>query len=183
MEVEQLAVLNFLKDELQGKQLKEINIYDFKTPQSLVVVSQEPERKFVEILTKKEVARKIDCWIKSRDVAFYAITYVLKRGTNPKEFNPDFFIKVGNNIIVIETKADNDVIKENYSKMIDAQKHFAKLNEKLTASKKIERYFFNILSPISYPTFEKMLKDGTYFNGFNSDLEVRLRKEYPTKND
>ena len=129
------------------------------------------------------MAQKIDCWIKSRDVGFYGISYVLKRGTNPKDFNPDFFIKVGNNIIVIETKADNDIVRENYSKMIDAQKHFAKLNEKLKEAKQKECYFFNILSPISYPTFEKMLKDGTYFDGFNSDLEVKLRNGYPNKNE
>ena len=181
--VEEFNVFKFMQDELQGKQLKQINAYDFKTPQSLIIVSQSPERKFVEMLTKKEVAQKIDCWIKSRDVAFYAITYVLKRGTNPKDFNPDFFVKVGNNIIVIETKADNDITRENYSKMIDAQKHFVKLNEKLKEANQKEHYFFNILSPVSYPTFEKMLKDGTYFNGFNSDLEVKLRNEYPNKNE
>lgn len=183
LEAEQLEIFIYMQNELQGKQLKQINAYEIKTPQSLVIVNQEPERKFVEILTKKEVAKKIDCWIKSRDVAFYAITYVLKRGTNPKEFNPDFFIKIDNNIIVIETKADNDIARENYSKMIDAQKHFEKLNEKLKEANRIERYFFNILSPASYPTFEKMLKDGTYFNGFNSELEVKLRKEYPNKNE
>lgn len=183
LEVGQLDTFKYMQEELQGKQFKQINVYDFKTPQSFVVVSQEPERKFVEMLTKKEVAQKIDCWIKSRDVAFYAITYVLKRGANPKEFNPDFFIKTGNNIIVIETKADNDIVRENYSKMIDAQKHFVKLNEKLKEANKKERYFFNILSPVPYPTFEKMLKDGTYFNGFNSDLEVKLRNEYPNKNE
>jgi len=183
LETEQLEIFKYMKEELQGKQLKEINVYDFKTPQSLVVVSQEPERKFVEMLTEKEVAQKIDCWIKSRDVAFYAITYVLKRGANPKEFNPDFFIKVGNNIIVIETKADNDTSRENYSKMIDAQKHFAKLNEKLEEANKKERYFFNILSPASYPDFKAKLKDGTYVNGFNSDLEVKLLNEYPNKNE
>ncbi|HNX14647.1 MAG TPA: DEAD/DEAH box helicase family protein [Oscillospiraceae bacterium] len=183
LEAEQYSIFKYMQAELQGKQLRQINVYDFKTPQSIVVVSQEPERKFVEMLTKKEVAEKIDCWIKSRDVAFYSITYVLKRGTSPKEFNPDFFIKVDNNIIVIETKADNDTVRENYSKMIDAQKHFEKLNEKLKEANQKERYFFNILSPVSYPTFEKMLKDGTYFNGFNSDLEVKLRNEYPNKNE
>jgi type III restriction enzyme len=90
---------------------------------------------------------------------------------------------VGNNIIVIETKADNDLARENYSKMIDAQKHFAELNEKLAELRQIERYYFNILSPASYPTFEQMLKDGTYFNGFNSELEANLKTEYKNKND
>ena len=146
-------------------------------------MNKSPEKQFVEILIKKEIAQKIDSWIKSRNIAFYTIPYILKRGANPKEFNPDFFIKVGNNIIVIETKADNDTVRENYSKMIDAQKHFSKLNEKLSSIGRPERYFFNMLSPSSYPTFEAMLKDGTYFNGFNSDLEDALKQEYRNKND
>lgn len=183
LEDEQLSVFKYMKEELQGKQLKQINVYDFKTPQSIVVVSQDPERKFVEMLVKKEVAQKIDCWFKSRDVAFYSITYILKKGASPKEFNPDFFIKIGSNIIVIETKADNDITKENSSKMKDAQKHFMKLNEKLSEKNRPERYYFNVLSPSSYPTFEAMLKDGTYFNGFNSDLEDKLKSEYPNKNE
>jgi type III restriction enzyme len=184
LDSEQLEIFNFIINELPRKQAQEINVFDFKTPHNLVVVSKSPENDFVKILTKKDVAKIIDCWIKSRNVKFYSITYWLKRGTNPKEFNPDFFIKIGDRYIVIETKADNDTARENYSKMIDAQKHFAELNAKLKQVDRPERYYFNILSPISYPTFEAMLKDGTYFNGvFNSDLEDKLKKEYRNKNE
>ncbi len=183
LEEEQLEIFDFMREELQGKQSKEINVYNFKTPHNFVVVNKNPERLFLEILTKKDVAQKIDCWVKSRNVAFYSLSYNLKRGVDPKDFNPDFFIKVKNNIIVIETKADNDLSRENYSKMIDAQKHFSELNEKLKELNKCQRYYFNMLSPSSYPTFEAMLKDETYFNGFLSDLEDKLKKEYPNKND
>ncbi|MDR1939765.1 MAG: DEAD/DEAH box helicase family protein [Clostridiales bacterium] len=183
LSAEELEIFEFIVNKLAREDGKEVNVFDFKTPHNLVLVKDAPERKFVEMLTKKEVAQKIDCWVKSRNVSFYAMTYTLKRGANPKEFNPDFFIKVGNNIIVIETKSDNDLARENYSKMVDAQKHFAKLNEKLEELGQTERYCFNILSPTSYPTFEQMLKDGTYFNGFNSDLEVNLKTEYKNKND
>lgn len=183
LDYEQLEVFQFIKGELLGKQMREVNCYDFKTPLNIVIVNKTPEKQFVELLIKKEIAQKIDGWVKSRNTAFYTIPYILKRGSNPKEFNPDFFIKVGNKIIVIETKADNDTVRENYSKMIDAQKHFYKLNQKIEALGRSERYYFNILSPSSYPTFEAMLKDGTYFNGFNSDLEDALKQEYRNKND
>lgn len=182
LDSEQLEIFEFMKGELLGKQMRQVNSYDFKTPLNIVIVSKTPERQFIELLIKKEIAHKIDCWIKSRNVSFYTIPYILKRGATPKDFNPDFFIKVGNNIIVIETKADNDTIKENYSKMIDAKKHFIKLNEKLLSLGRPERYYFNMLSPSSYPTFEAMIKDGTYFNGFNSDLEDALKQEYRNKN-
>ncbi|HRR90216.1 MAG TPA: restriction endonuclease subunit R, partial [Eubacteriales bacterium] len=126
---------------------------------------------------------KIDAWVKSRDVGFYKITYILKRGTNPKEFNPDFFIKVGDNIAVIETKMNNDLCRENYSKMIDSKKHFSLLNTELYKKGINTRYSFNILSPSSYPDFENKLMDGSYFKGFNSEIEIQLQETFKNKND
>jgi type III restriction enzyme len=178
-----LAVFTVLNDELPGKQLKQINIYDFKTPLSVILADQEPERKFVELLLKKQMAQKITAWVKARNVGFYSFQYILKRGSDPKEFNPDFFIRVGDNIIVIETKSDNDVVRENYSKMVDAQKHFKLVNEMLEAKSNPIRYYFNMLSPNSYDDFSKKVIDDTYFNGFNSDIEVALRKQFPNKNN
>lgn len=178
-----LAVFTVLHDELPGKQLKQINIYDFKTPLSVILADQEPEKKFVEQLLKKQMTQKITAWVKARNVGFYSFKYILKRGTEPKEFNPDFFIKIRDNIIVIETKSDNDIIRENYSKMVDAQKHFKLVNEMLEVENSPIRYYFNILSPNSYEDFAKTVIDGTYFNGFNSNIEVSLRKHFPNKNE
>ncbi len=180
---EEVEILKQFKLDFPGKLFKEINVYDFKTPLNMVFTHREPEQQFVEILTKHTVAKKIDAWIKSRDKSFYSITYILKRGTTPKDFNPDFFIKVGNHFIVIETKMNNDTSKENYSKMVDAKKHFDLLNEELKAAGKDIVYHFNILSPSSYPDFEKKLIDGTYFNGFNSELETQLLEAFKNKND
>ncbi len=78
----------------------------------------------------------------------------ISSSSNPKEFNPDFFIKVGNNIAVIETKMNNDITLENYSKMADAQEHFSLLNNELEEMGAPVRYSFNILSPSSYPDFD-----------------------------
>lgn len=170
---------DFLKNELAGKQFKEINVFDFKTPLNLVVANKDPESKFMELLTKHTVSQKIDAWIKSRDSGFYAVWYILKRGSKSKPFNPDFFIKVRNNIIVIEVKADGDLCRENYSKMRDAKKHFDALNNELVKIGINNKYYFNMLSPCSFPTFEKLLIEGNYFDGnFNSELEVKLREEW-----
>ena len=57
-------------DELPRKQVKEINTYNFKTPLSVVVANKEPENKFIELLTKANIAHQIDAWIKSRDTGF-----------------------------------------------------------------------------------------------------------------
>ena len=183
MTLEEKETFEQFKDEFPPKQFKQINIYELKTPLSMVFANREPETKFISLLTKKEIVAKIDAWIKSRDVGFYKISYILKRGSNPKEFNPDFFIKSGNRIIVIEIKADNDISKENYSKMIDAQKHFSLLNAELRKMKIDCEYYFNILSPSSYPDFEKKLLDDGFYNGFKSEIEVKLSETFRNKND
>lgn len=183
MPSEEKDVLDQFREDFPGKLFKQKNVFDFKTPLSLVFTTRDPESKFVEVLTKNTVAQKIDAWVKSRDVGFYKISYILKRGSNPKEFNPDFFIKVGTRIAVIETKMNNDITLENYSKMVDAKKHFATLNEELQKAGSDVRYSFNILSPSSYPDFEAKLIDGSYFNGFNSEIEIQLQEAYKNKNE
>ena len=183
MPAEEKEVLEQFKDDFHGKLFRQKNVFDFKTPLNLVFTTREPEQKFVEILTKSAVAQKLDSWVKSRDVGFYSITYILKRGANPKEFNPDFFICVGDKIVVIETKMDNDLCRENYSKMIDSKNHFSLLNAELKKVGLNTQYYFNLLSPSSYPDFEKKFIDGSYFNGFNSEIEIQLQEVFKNKND
>lgn len=183
MTLEEKEIFEQFKDEFPPKQFKQINIYELKTPLNMVFANRGPETKFIGLLTKKDVVANIDSWVKSRDVGFYKISYILKRGSNPKEFNPDFFIKSGNRIIVIEIKADGDISKENYSKMIDAQKHFSLLNAELAKSNINIKYYFNILSPSSYPDFEKKLLDNSFYDGFKSEIEVQLSENFKNKND
>lgn len=180
-ENERILLSSFL-DELPRKSGKEENIFLFKTPLNVIVVNREPERQFVELLFDNEVAQKITSWIKSRDNGFYNFDYILQRGTEPQKFNPDFFIKFDNNIAVIEIKSDNDICKENYSKMVDARKHFENLNKQLEQSGSPVRYRFNMLSPCSYSDLKKTILSGTYFNnGFSSKLESDLEEKIRNK--
>lgn len=174
--------LDFFLQELPRKQGREINKFNFKTPQSIILVNKEPERQFVELLFDHEVANKLTSWIKSRDTGFYSLQYILQRGQNPNEFNPDFFIKINNYIIVIETKSDGDISKENYSKYVDAKKHFESLNNILKENNIDITYMFNMLSPESYPDFRKAILDNTYFlDGFRSKLESDLEEKIKNK--
>ena len=174
--------LNSFLDELPKKCGKVINVFLFRTPLNIVVVSKEPERQFVELLFENELSQKITAWVKSRDVGFYSIQYILQRGTEPQNFNTDFFIKIGENIAVIETKSDNDICKENFSKMIDARKHFENLNNQLEEEGSPTRYRFNMLSPCSYSDFKKTILSGTYFSdGFTSKLESDLEEKIKNK--
>ena len=147
------------------------NRYNFKTPFNLTLSSFKPERKFIQGLIKEQVAQAIDAWIKSLDVGFYSIEYSWRKGEHPKQgsFNPDFFIKVGNDIVVVEIKMDNDASDENKAKLHYSKEHFEIVNR----LQKEQKYYFKFLSPASYELFFKMLRDRTY-KEFKSELEAKL---------
>jgi len=158
---------------------KEVNHYCFKTPVNILLTKLEPERKFVDLLVSTKICQKVDAWIKSRDMGFYSIEYAWRKGEHPTQnnFNPDFFIKIGDNIIVIEIKADGDDSEENKAKYRWAKKHFEDLNEELSKTKMKQKYFFHFLSPISYKEFAEYLLDGRLLRGeFRSAIEDLLEK-------
>ncbi|MFH1626440.1 MAG: hypothetical protein ABID54_14975, partial [Pseudomonadota bacterium] len=149
------------------------NKYNFKTPLNAVFASYEPERRFIRGLTAEHTARSIDAWIKSLDVGFYSIDYSWRKGEHPKQgtFNPDFFIRIGTDIIVVEIKMDNDVSDENKAKLRYSKEHFERVNE----LQKDQRYYFKFLSPESFDLFFKALREKTY-KDFRSELEAKLEE-------
>jgi len=153
--------------------IKVENKYNFKTPLNVALASYEPERRFIRGLTAQQTTKAIDAWIKSLDVGFYSIEYSWRKGEHPKQgsFNPDFFIKVGNDIIVVEIKVDNDVTPENKAKLRYAKEHFARVDK----LQKEQRYYFKFLSPASYDLFFKRLRKKTYMD-FKSELEAKLEE-------
>lgn len=156
---------------------KEVNSYCFKTPVNVVLTKQEPERKFVEALVSPKVCKKIDAWIKSRDVGFYSVEYSWRKGEHPTQgtFNPDFFLKIGENIIVVEVKSNGDDSEENKAKYRWAKRHFEDLNAELKKNKVKQRYFLHFLSPDSYFEFVEYFCDNRIFDKkFRSNLEDLL---------
>lgn len=151
--------------------IKVENKYNFRTPLNVCLASYEPERRFIRELTAEQTAKAVDAWIKSLDVGFYSIEYSWRKGEHPKQgsFNPDFFIKIGKDIVVVEIKMDNDVSDENKAKLRYAKEHFARLND----LQKEQRYYFKFLSPGSYDLFFKTLREKTY-KDFRSELEAKL---------
>ncbi len=153
--------------------IKVDNKYNFKTPLNVVLASYEPERRFIRGLTAEQTAKAIDAWIKSLDMGFYSIEYSWRKGEHPTpgSFNPDFFIKVDNDIIVVEIKMDGDISAENKAKLRYAREHFARVNELQEG----QRYYFKFLSPESYDLFFKALREKTYHD-FRSELEAKLEE-------
>lgn len=180
---EDIAVLKeLIEDEtLPRMAIKEVrNKFNFKTPLNVVFTHSEPERKFVEKLIAN--ADLIDAWIKSRDTGFYSIEYSWRKGEHQKQgkFNPDFFIKIKNKIIVVEIKGDElinkvkengDIAKEMRGKYKYAIQHFNRLNN----LQKDHMYFFTFLTPEDFDNFFGVLKSRK-FEGFKSQLDAELEK-------
>jgi type III restriction enzyme len=156
------------------------NSADFKTPANLVITDARPERQFVKKLVSRENALKLDAWLKNTPVGFYTIEYAWKKSNKPKrgEFSPDFFIKKGEHIFVIELKGDEEIADpspDNIKKHEYATAHFERLNSWLVKEKIQVHYQFNMISPRSYNIFFQKLRDGD-LTGFRSELDVAMTK-------
>jgi type III restriction enzyme len=157
------------------------NKYLFRCPLNVVILSHNNEREFARYLATPEYAQKIDAWIKSVDRGFYDVPYTYRVGSPSSlarggghqkwaKFNPDFFIKIGKDIFVVEIKSDEDVTEENRAKLKYAAQHFNELNRK----QKKFKYHFKFLSPQDFQLFFEAIKKGTCAK-YTSNLEAELR--------
>lgn len=176
--------LEFFKEVLdpdgdfRGSREAITNSHDFKTPLNLVIADAKPERKFVRLICERENAQVIDAWIKNTPQRFYPIEYAWKKGNTPKrgEFSPDFFIKKGDTIFVVEIKGDEEISDpspENIKKNEYALAHFKRLNEWLEKENILIRYQFNFLTPKDYNRFYQLMRNNELL-GFRSMLDVAL---------
>ncbi len=170
-------------DKLPREKVIEVaNSYNFKCPLNAVILSYGNEKKFGEYLTDPNYACHMDAWIKSVDRGFYKIPYTHRKYSEldvkygkrsghqqDAEFNPDFFMKLGHDILVVEIKANEDITAVNKAKLKYAKKHFAELNKK----QKKQKYYFFFLSPEDFSKFFEAIKNKRYQN-YHSNLEVDL---------
>lgn len=148
----------------------------YRSPLDVTLLSHRPERDFIEIFVYN-YSKYVDAWIKSKDKGFYSMPYIHRPGTHSiqKDFNPDFFIKKENKIIVVEIKSTDDSTIKNKDKLEGANTYFKKLNEKL----KDFSYEFYFLEPEDYRNFfEKVIVKGEKFvGGLQATLESKSREE------
>jgi type III restriction enzyme len=160
------------------KVVQVVNRHDFKTPLNSVVADSENERRFINHLLRADNLSHYDAWMKSTSTRFYEIDFAWKKGEHPKrgKFSPDFFIKTGGLVLVIEIKGDEELAEpgdENIKKNEYALAHFVRLNERLKASGSPVRYQFNFLTEKSFNKFFQALRSGT-ITTFSSELDVVL---------
>ncbi len=156
------------------------NSHDFMTPCNMVIADATPERRFIRQLFRRENAVALDAWLKNAPQRFYAIEYAWKKGEHPKrgEFSPDFFIKKGETIHVIEIKDDseiNDPSPENQKKHEYAKAHFARLNQWLLKAGIAVNYQLNFLTPKSFNPFFQLMRNDE-LKDFRSELDVALSR-------
>jgi type III restriction enzyme len=156
------------------------NSADFKTPTNLVIADGTPERKFVRELTTRANAQALDAWLKNTHIGFYSVEYAWKKGDHPKRglSSPDFFLKQGDRIFVVEIKGDDEIAEpsiENVKKHEYARQHFSRLNDWLEREGIDARYQFNMLTPKDYLKFFTMCR-GRDLVGFRSELDIAIMK-------
>ena len=154
------------------------NRHDFKTPLNLIIADHDNEKRFVSMLLDSRNVGHYEAWIKSTAMRFYEIDYAWKKGEHPKrgKFNPDFFIKVGDLIVVVEIKGDEelrDPSDENRKKNEYAIKHFDRINKHLAKEGGSTHYKFMFLTERSFNKFFQSLREGK-IDQFRSDLDVKL---------
>lgn len=157
------------------------NSYLFKTPQTGIITTGEPETKFVKKLIEENTVKAIDSFVKSSDTGFYSFDYTWQKGSHHQigQFNPDFFIKKGDVMVVVEIKDDSQISNpdvENIGKYRAASSHFKRINSYFEKINALDRYKFTFLTPKNYDTFFNMLLDENVESimNFNSELDVKL---------
>lgn len=119
----------------------------YKNPLNFILPDSDNEEKFIERLFNN--SEKIEAWIKSKSRGFYYID--CSKDEFKIEFNPDFIIKMKDNVyLLVEIKDKDDIFIKNKLKLEGLNVYLGELNKALKNKKK---YFGYIISPDDYNNF------------------------------
>lgn len=165
---------------VKARMIEDIPLSQYKSPLKMTLLSHKPERGFAKMLVK-QYSQHFDAWVKSKDKGFYSIPYTHRPGSHPLDnnFNPDFFIKKENRIIVVEIKGDDEsgARVKNKDKLEGAKSYFKELNKKLEDSD--ITYEFHFLDPQNYTSFFEnvLVKNKPFLSDLQAELESKSREE------
>ena len=142
--------------------------------------ASHPERKFINKLIAPASLSYLEAWIKSTATRFYEIVCV-EKGEHSKrgKYSPDFFIKAGKLILVVEIKHDDELresSEENRKKDEYAGAHFEWVNSHLKDVGSPIRYKFNFLTPKDIDTYFQWLREGR-IAAFRSEMDVNVAED------
>ncbi|KAF0194361.1 MAG: Type III restriction enzyme res subunit [Bacillota bacterium] len=154
------------------------NRHDFKTPMTGVIADSENEKRFINMLIQPQNVSFYDSWLKSSPQGFYGVDFIWKKrnATKKARFNPDIFIKMGNVIVIVEIKGDEELTEpseENRKKREYAQAHFDRINDILEAREALTRYKLVFLTERNFGQFFQSLRQGNLM-AYRSELDVVL---------
>ncbi len=166
------------QDEVIARQVEYVTATSGATTTQVVevvILSHNNEHEFAKRLANPTNAPHITAWVKSPDSGFYSIPYTYQAGTHSKEggLNPDFFLLVGDDVLPVEIKADDDMTEINRAKLRYARRHFDDINQRLEQQGATRRYFFKFLSPDDFTNFFHALSQGKH-REYRSELETGL---------
>lgn len=159
---------NVSEIEFLQNNFSEISSENFKTPLNLIFVSHSPEVSFIQSVFNN--IDLFDSFLKSPDKGFYSFPYSYtpdgreEAYAKQENFNPDFFLKVNGQeiVLVVEIKSDGDIHPKNKAKLTYGLQHFTELNKKLEEVNQSWRYCFYFLSPDDFVYFFQNVKNGNY---------------------
>jgi len=129
------------------KRFNDIKKEEYKNSLNLLLPESDPEEKFIKRLFNN--TGNIKAWIKSKSRGFYYID--CSKDEYKIEFNPDFIIKIKNDVyLLVEIKDKNDITIKNKLKLEGLNVYLKELNKALKGKK---RYFGYIISPEDYHNF------------------------------
>lgn len=104
-----------------------------------------------------------------------------KKGEHPNrgKFSPDFFIKAGKLILIVEIKGDEELknpSEENKKKNEYAVAHFQRVNDHLKEEGSKIEYKFNFLTQKNFGQYFQLLREGK-IKDYRSELDVKLAED------
>lgn len=146
----------------------------WRTPLDVVLVAYRPEREFLRHLLQVDAASPLTGWVKSPDSGFYSIPFTWTRNgvIQYAGFNPDWFLRIGDDTLVVETKDNDDINDENRAKLKAAEEHFATVNRLRGGAPGSYRFLF--AAPDDFDALFGAIEAGEHMR-FTSSLHADLR--------
>ncbi|MCL4546743.1 MAG: DEAD/DEAH box helicase family protein [Deltaproteobacteria bacterium] len=162
-------ILKDLAKEEVLERFENIDKNKYKNPLNLLLPESEPEKIFIERLFRNNV--NIEAWIKSKSRGFYYID--CSKAEYKIEFNPDFIIKMKNEVyLLVEIKSNNDINIKNKFKLEGLYNYLEELNKTLKDNKK---YFGYIITPDDYDNvFTEIINKNNY--SYEPGFHKKLKK-------
>ncbi len=150
------------------KRFNDIKKDSYKNPLNLLLPESEPEEEFIKRLFNN--TKNIEAWIKSKSRGFYYID--CSKDEYKIEFNPDFIIKMKDNIcLLVEIKSKDDITIKNKLKLEGLNVYLEELNKAL---KDMKEYFGYIISPDDYNNFfTEIINRANY--GYEPEFHRKLK--------